>query len=136
MFALRGPDKRAEFAPIAEQYRRFEPPTHWPMRAFMVCLICTFPPYPLLRIAACAAALLSLLALLVMLRNVPKLECPACHYDMTISARSHCPECGMQMLEKGRCKRCFARVLTARARRPFKIRYCGNCGCHVDTVGL
>jgi predicted RNA-binding Zn-ribbon protein involved in translation (DUF1610 family) len=73
-----------------------------------------------------------------------KLMCPACGLDADGLKGKFCPECGGEIMrERGfwdifppRCLACDKSLVSGRGGRRYKIRYCRQCGAHLDDEGV
>jgi hypothetical protein len=70
--------------------------------------------------------------------------CPACQKDIDQCAGRFCPECGAHAIKKRgfwaigfpQCEACEKKLVRGRGGRRYKLRFCRNCGAHVDDDGL
>ena len=129
------------FAAIKKRYRRFE-------ILGAACFCATFLMVgigvllsiksPLLMIPAGISWFAMFVALLA---AGASFKCPACRSSLHRAKGAHCPGCGSRTLTDGdwlsprRCSHCDLE-LRYRRRRQFKVRYCSECGAHLDERGV
>ena len=98
----------------------FAPSSEVGRNGFMICMV----------VLVCTGA--------VLLRKV----CPACRKNVDRSSGSFCPECGADALKKSlwtgfpTCQACTKELFKGKNGRLYKLRFCRNCGAHLDDEGL
>jgi hypothetical protein len=132
-------DKRTEFGPVANEYRRKSSLLKWlgvPAVAFWILI--WFPKTKSIGFTGCFLSVLT--SIIASLLWLPKLICPGCQRKLEEKIDQFCPECGKAAIGGGRifpkCTACDKPLRRGRGGRRYKIRYCTWCGAHVADEGI
>jgi hypothetical protein len=136
---------RADFAPVAEQFRRQQRIIGWcvfSMAGLFLLGMLVPEPYKAGWSALLAVAVLAGAGNLIVawLRLVGLLVCPGCNGDLE-KLGSYCPECGSAGLQPGgwftspHCPTCNRKMRRNKGRK-YTIRACSHCGLCLDKQGL
>ena len=76
--------------------------------------------------------------------TLPTIRCPACKKNAENFHGRFCPECGAILIKDGgflgfgfaKCQDCGKRVPGFSRHRNYKVRFCSNCGVHLDSEGI
>ena len=86
--------------------------------------------------------ILWLMAFVPMLLTEAFLKCTECRSSLSQAEGEYCPECGSRSLsiefgdQPRVCVSCGVRLAYRKGHRKFKVRYCSQCGSHLDEKGL